>query len=216
MRTQTIENDCEDVIYNHTDYNKKLFVNGIVISIMITLTCIVVFSFLLPAVFNTIIKPMVNNLYNESLTVAVSPYKDFFIKHATDGTFDDDTLSEVRDLILLKYGGDLSKFYNSLETLFNMVSFLSMLVIGTLISFYVRSNADVFIIGLGTLQKKMLIAGLKENLRIDAKNASAHHAAEMAKNELRESKRKWRHDHEKEKAKLKLDKIRDKASRRVS
>jgi len=216
VKEQITENNSDDVIYNHTDYNKKLLVNGIVISAMITLTCAVVFLFLLPAVFNTVVKPMVNNLYSESLTVAVSPYKDFFIKHATDGTFDDNTLNEVRGLILLKDGGDLSKFYNSLETLFNMVSFLSMLVIGTLISFYVRSNADVFIIGLGTLQKKMLIAGLKENLRIDAKNASARHAAEIAKNELREAKRKWRHDHEKEKAKLKLDKIRDRASRRAS
>ena len=161
------QNESEISVHKYTNYRRKLLLNSLLVLGLIGISCVIIFILIIPGIFGLIVAPVIDNMYSAQLDAQLQKYNDFLTDCVLDGKLINADMVLAKELIKNKVRPVLDPFYKSLKLMFNIVAGCSMLVLGTLLSFYIRSNADTFILGLGPMQKKMLIEGIKEDAEIE-------------------------------------------------
>ncbi len=200
----------EDAVYQYTDYEYRVWRNYIFVTILLLVVLVLIF-FVISSVVNITIVNSLQDVILKHVNISNAEMKDFLKDLISRDVLSEKSSERCRELLAKEYQVFVDDNFRSfLHVIVRLLAYSIAVVIVSVMLLFIRSNFDTMLMELGTIQKKITIAGLQENLILQQKRARARGEVEKTKEDLKLEREKLSIEIRKQREMLRLRRKKDK------
>ena len=205
---ENTENEKKELaeVYQYTNYKKKVYINTAIVTVILLVVMILIYIASEQIINVTMINSM-DDWIGEKVDESVVEMRNFLHNFAGKHNLSEEARKEMYSYIISGRVGqefiDKDKI-TYVCVIIKLLIYFTALIVGIIMSIYIRGNFDTMLMNYGTGQKKIAAAGIQESLLMEKKEAMRMAGITLSKEQWEIEKKKIDLDIRKERERLRI------------